>query len=193
LRIGVLAFQGAVSEHLRAVDEACGRGTAIPVRKAGQVPLCQGLVLPGGESTTIGRLLESTGVGREIQEAARSGVPIMATCAGLVLLSREIEGNLRVRQLGLMDITVSRNAFGPQRESFEADLDVVGFDRPYRAVFIRAPAVTHCGSGVERLAQWGRWVVAAREGNLLGLSFHPELTADMRFHELFLEMMEEAK
>lgn len=92
-----------------------------------------------------------------------------------------------------MDILVSRNAFGPQRESFEADLDVVGFDRPYRAAFIRAPAITRCGQGVERLAECGRWVVAAREGNLLGLSFHPELTADMRFHELFLEMMGEVK
>jgi 5'-phosphate synthase pdxT subunit len=114
----------------------------------------------------------------------------MATCAGLVLVSKEIEGDARVRPLGLMDIKVTRNAFGPQRESFEADLAVEGFDRPYRAVFIRAPAIARVGEGVVVLARAGGMAVAALQKNLLALAFHPELTEDIRFHQLFLKMLE---
>ena len=110
--------------------------------------------------------------------------------AGLVLISREIEGDNHVQPLGLMDIKISRNAFGPQRESFEADLDVEDMDRPYRAVFIRAPAVSEVGRDVQVLAKVGGLPVAVREKNLLGLAFHPELTDDMRFHQLFLKMLE---
>ena len=117
-------------------------------------------------------------------------MPILATCAGLVLISREIEGDNHVQPLGLMDIKISRNAFGPQRESFEADLDVEDMDRPYRAVFIRAPAVSEVGRDVQVLAKVGGLPVAVREKNLLGLAFHPELTDDMRFHQLFLKMLE---
>lgn len=191
LKIGVLALQGDVSEHVEAVKRALdGRGSVVEIRRPGVVPECDGLVIPGGESTTISRLMERSGIAEEIKQASASGVPIMATCAGLVLVSSAIEGDSRVRPLGLMDTTIGRNAFGPQRESFEADLHVQGFDRPYRAVFIRAPAIVDVGKEVEVLARVEEFIVAARQKNLLSLAFHPELTEDLRFHHIFLKMME---
>ncbi len=194
-RIGVLALQGDVSEHVSALQRAVQSvGKAIEVvevRKPGQMEMCQALALPGGESTTIRRQLDSSGLGEELKAAALSGKPILATCAGMVLVSSEIEGDKRVRPLGLMDIRINRNAFGPQRESFEADLDVKGLDRPYRAVFIRAPAIASIGSGVDVLARVDRSVVAARQKNLLALAFHPELTDDPRIHQMFLKMLED--
>jgi 5'-phosphate synthase pdxT subunit len=188
--VGVVAFQGDVSEHLLAMRQACSQAEVVPIRREGIIPKCRGIVLPGGESTTIGRLLESTKVGDEIKEAAACGIPVMATCAGLVLVSRDIDGDTRVKPLGLMDVSISRNAFGPQRESFEADLEVDGFERPYRAVFIRAPAISRIGAGVNPLAKVDQHVVAASEKNILGLAFHPEITGDLRFHQIFLRMME---
>jgi len=191
LRIGVIALQGDVSEHVQAMQKALqGRGEVLEVRKPGQIAQCDGLVLPGGESTTIFRQLESSGMTEELTRAAWSGVPILATCAGLVLVSREIDGFSKVKPLGLMDIKIGRNAFGPQRESFEADLKVEGFDLPYRAVFIRAPAIVDAGEDVQVLARVGEAVVAARQKRLLALAFHPELTGDMRFHQIFLKMLE---
>ena len=127
---------------------------------------------------------------KELKRAAQSGVPILATCAGLVLVSRTIEGDGKVRPLGLMDIKIGRNAFGSQRESFEADLEVLGLEQPYRAVFIRAPAIVEVGEGVQVLAKVGEAVVAARQKRILALAFHPELTCDMRFHQIFLKMLE---
>ncbi len=191
VQIGVVALQGDVSEHVFAMERALGgKGSVVEIRRAGIVPECDGLVLPGGESTTICRQLESSGVGEEIKQAASAGVPIMATCAGLVLVSKAIEGACKVRPLCLMDTKIGRNAFGPQRESFEADLAVNGFDRPYRAVFIRAPAIVDVGKDVHVLAKVKDFVVAARQKNLLCLAFHPELTDDLRFHRMFLKMME---
>jgi 5'-phosphate synthase pdxT subunit len=191
LRIGVIALQGDVTEHIHAMRIALqGKGEVLEVRKSGLIPGCDGLVLPGGESTAISRQLESSGMTEELKEAASSGVPILATCAGLVLVSREIEGDGRVEPLGLMDIRISRNAFGSQRESFEADLRVEGFKEPYRAVFIRAPAIAQAGKDVEVLARADDQIVAARQKNLLGLAFHPELTDDLRFHQIFLKMLE---
>lgn len=189
-RIGVLALQGDVSEHIDALQKTADRIEVLDIRKPGQMESCSALVLPGGESTTIVRQLNRSGLAGELKAAAASGKPILATCAGLVLISREIEGDNHVQPLGLMNISVSRNAFGPQRESFEADLDVMGMDRPYRAVFIRAPAVSRVGEDVQVLARVGSLAVAVRERNLLGLAFHPELTDDMRFHQLFLKMLE---
>jgi len=190
-RIGVIALQGDVSEHVQAMQRALqGKGEVLEVRKPGQIAQCDGLALPGGESTTICRQLESSGMTEELKRAAWSGVPILATCAGLVLVSREIEGVSKVKPLGLMDIKICRNAFGPQRESFEADLKVEGFDLPYRAVFIRAPAIVDVGESVQVLARVGEAVVAARQKRLLALAFHPELTGDMRFHQIFLKMLE---
>jgi 5'-phosphate synthase pdxT subunit len=192
-KIGVLALQGDVSEHVLALEKA-GKGKiqAILVRKSGQMEECAALVLPGGESTTICRQLERSGLTGELKALAISGKPILATCAGLVLISQEIMGNSDslVKPLGLMDIKISRNAFGPQKASFEADLQVKGLDRPYRAVFIRAPAVADVGPGVEVLACIGDVVVAARQKNLLALAFHPELTQDPRIHQIFLKMLE---
>ena len=167
-----------------------GKGEVLEIRRPGEILGCDGLVLPGGESTSISRQLEISGMAQELKAAARSGVPILATCAGLVLVSREIEGDAKVRPLGLMDIKIDRNAFGPQRESFEADLQVEGFDRPYRAVFIRAPAIVDVGEKVQVLARIGEVVVGARQDNLLALAFHPELTEDMRFHQIFQKMLE---
>lgn len=190
-RIGVLALQGDVSEHILALERAAaGKVQVVEVRKPGQIDECQALVLPGGESTAICRQLELSGLTEELRAAAFSGKPILATCAGLVLVSREIEGDSKVRPLGLMDIKISRNAFGPQRESFEADIQIKGLDRPYRAVFIRAPAIGAVGSAVEVLARVGDAVVAARQKNLLALAFHPELTEDTRVHQIFLKMLE---
>ncbi|MCX6668863.1 MAG: pyridoxal 5'-phosphate synthase glutaminase subunit PdxT [Methanothrix sp.] len=191
LCIGVIALQGDVSEHVLAMQRALqGRGEVLEVRRPGQMAQCDGLVLPGGESTTICRQLESSGMAEELQRAAWSGVPILATCAGLVLVSKRIEGDGKVRPLGLMDIKIGRNAFGSQRESFEADLEVQGLEQPYRAVFIRAPAIVEVGEGVQVLARVGEAVVAARQKSILALAFHPELTSDMRFHQIFLKMLE---
>ena len=194
-RIGVLALQGDVSEHIAALERAMrGQGEVVEIRKPGQMEECQGLVLPGGESTAIFRQLERSGLTEELKAAAVSGKPILATCAGLVLVSKEIEGDKgdgRVKPLGLMDIKISRNAFGPQRESFEADLEIEGLERPYRAVFIRAPAIAEVGNGVQVLARVGERVVAARQKNLLALAFHPELTDDSRVHQIFLKMLED--
>ncbi len=188
----MIGFQGAVSEHVSAMERAlAGRGSVVEVRRSGIVPDCDGLVLPGGESTTISRHLDRTGTGEEIKHAAGSGVPIMATCAGLVIISSEVERETRFEPLGLLDVKVKRNAFGSQRESFEADLDVAGFQSPYHAVFIRAPAITDRSDTVEVLAEVDGLAVAVREENLIGLAFHPELTTDLRFHDIFLDLVRE--
>jgi 5'-phosphate synthase pdxT subunit len=190
----VVAFQGDVSEHVHAMERALGgEGSVVEVRRRGIVPDCDGIVLPGGESTTISRHLARTGVGEEIRAAAKSGVPVMATCAGLIVISKEIVEETRFEPLGLLDVRVARNAFGSQRESFEADLDVLGFNSPYRAVFIRAPAIVGWHDDVDVLARIEDMAVAVREGNLMGLAFHPELTDDLRFHEIFLDMIKEVR
>jgi 5'-phosphate synthase pdxT subunit len=190
-RIGVLALQGDVSEHILALERSAPGLDVAAVRRPGQIEKCQALVIPGGESTTIRRQMDGSGITRELVAAARSGMPVLATCAGMVLICREIVGEGRFRPLELMDIAVSRNAFGPQRESFEADLDFKGLERAYRAVFIRAPLIVAAGKGVEVLARLDEGAVAARQKNLLALAFHPELTDDSRIHRIFLNMLEE--
>jgi len=190
VKVGVIGLQGDVSEHVKAMESALGeKGSVVLIRRAGIIPDCDGLVLPGGESTTLSRQLTATGIDREIAQVSDAGIPVLATCAGLVLVSGQIEGNGKVQPLGLMDTTIGRNVFGSQKESFEADLNVEGFDRPYRAVFIRAPAIVSIGRAVRVLAKIGKNGVAAQQKNLLGLSFHPELTDDQRFHWYFLDMM----
>jgi pyridoxal 5'-phosphate synthase pdxT subunit len=189
VKIGVIAIQGDVSEHVLAMERALeGRGSVVEIHRSGQVPECDGLVIPGGESTAISRQLSNSGIDQEIISAAMAGKPIMATCAGLVLVSKEIEGDKMVKPLGLMDAKVGRNVFGSQRESFESDLEIKGFDQPYRAVFIRAPAIMSVGDGVEVLARVDESIVAARQGNILCLAFHPELTDDLRVHRAFLDL-----
>ncbi len=190
LKIGILGLQGDVSEHALAMKRALdGLGDIAIVRQTGVVPNCDGLVIPGGEGTNLSRLMARSGIGEEIKRAASSGMPIMATCAGLVLVSSSILGDTKVRSLGLRDTTIGRNVFGSQKDSFEADLDVRGFDSPYRAEFIRAPAIIDIGDQVQVLAKVDENIVAARQKNVLALAFHPELTEDLRFHRLFLSMI----
>lgn len=190
LRIGVLGLQGDVSEHVRAMQRALGgRGEVALVRSAAIIPDCDGLAIPGGESTTLSKLIAGSGIDNEIKKAAAAGSPILATCAGLVLVSGKIQGDARVKSLGLTDTTIGRNIFGTQKDSFEADLDVLGFDRPYHAVFIRAPAIVEVGDQVQVLARVDENIVAARQKNVLSLAFHPELTDDLRIHQLFLDMI----
>ena len=186
---GVIAVQGDVSEHAEAVVRAGERhGLAVEIhtiRKRGTVPECDVLLIPGGESTTISRLVHREGIAEEIAAHVSAGRPVLATCAGLILLSRD-SGDDRVETLGLLDVTVERNAFGRQRDSFEASLSVTGLDDPFPAVFIRAPAIASVGDDVETLATWDDRPVAVRQQNIVGTAFHPELYPDTRLHDLAL-------
>ncbi len=188
MAVGVLALQGAVREHLHAFAKLGVE--ALPVRTPEEVAAVEGLVLPGGESTTIGKLMVRYGLRAPILALAASGRPLWGTCAGMILMAQHIEGGIQDQpRLGVLDITVQRNAFGRQVESFEADIPVAGVEGgPVRAVFIRAPIIRSVGPEVEVLATHAGQVVAARRGNLLVLSFHPELTSDLRMHEYFLAM-----
>ena len=187
-RVGVLAIQGDVAAHARALALAGAEAAEVRVEKdlGGLVAL----VIPGGESTTIGKLLVSYGLLEPLRDLVQSGFPIYGTCAGTILLAKDI-GGLDQPLLATMDLVVKRNAFGRQLQSFETDLAVAGLpDGPFRAVFIRAPAITSAGPGVDVLATLPDGViVAARQGNLLVSCFHPELTGDDRFHRAFLEQV----
>jgi 5'-phosphate synthase pdxT subunit len=189
MRIGVLALQGAVAEHIRSIELAGGQGVAI--KKTEQLADIDGLIIPGGESTTIGKLMRKYGFVEAIREYAGKGKPVFGTCAGLIVLAERLEG-AEEPHLSLMDMTVARNAFGRQRESFETDLDVKGIDTPLRAVFIRAPLIKQVSDKVEVLSMYKGEIVTARQGNLLASSYHPELTDDYRLHELFIGMAQEA-
>jgi len=188
LVVGVVALQGAVREHLEALRRLGVE--AITVRTPEEVEAAEALILPGGESTTIGKLMARYGLVEPIQRLAASGRPLLGTCAGMILMAKRIEGGLADQpRLGVMDITVARNAFGRQVDSFEADLEFAGVNGgPARAVFIRAPIIQSVGPEVEVLARHGDRIVAARQGRLLALSFHPELTDDTRVHAFFLSM-----
>ncbi len=190
ITIGVLALQGDFEAHQRML-ERLGIGTR-PVRSADELEMLHGLILPGGESTTIGKLIARHGLEDPIRERAHAGLPMFGTCAGLILLANEIEGSDQLR-LGLMDIRVSRNAFGRQVDSFEADIAAPEMgEQPVRGVFIRAPYVTRCGAGVEVLAEFEGKTVAVRQKHILGTAFHPELTEDTRVHAYFLKMIGES-
>jgi 5'-phosphate synthase pdxT subunit len=184
---GVVAVQGDVAEHAAAIRRAAAaRGreaTVREVRDAGIVPDCDVLLLPGGESTAISRLLAREGIDAEIDAHVAAGKPVLATCAGLIVASRDANDD-RVATLDLLDVTVERNAFGRQRDSFEAPLDVSGLAEPFPAVFIRAPAVSDVGETVQVLATWEDRPVAVRQGPVVGTAFHPELTGDARIHDL---------
>ncbi|GIO35057.1 MULTISPECIES: pyridoxal 5'-phosphate synthase glutaminase subunit PdxT [Paenibacillus] len=186
MKIGVLALQGAVAEHIRSIELAGAEGVAI--KKTEELQDIQGLIIPGGESTTIGKLMRKYDFIDAIREFSAAGKPIFGTCAGLIVLAKTIEGQEEAH-LGLMDITVARNAFGRQRESFETDLDVKGIDEPIRAVFIRAPLIRSVGDQVDVLSSYNEEIVAARQGHLLASSFHPELTDDYRLHQYFVDMV----
>lgn len=192
-RIGVLALQGDVREHVAAL--ATVGADATRVRRAVELDHVDALVVPGGESTTIGKLLVTFDLLEPLQKRVRDGMPVFGSCAGMILLAdRVLDGTADQIGVGGLDITVRRNAFGRQVESFEGDLDFSGLDAPVHAVFIRAPWVEDVGPGVEVLArvndgQAAGKVVAVRQGSLLATSFHPELTADLRIHEMFVSMV----
>lgn len=183
----MLALQGDVREHLTAL-RGCGAG-ADPVRTAAELERVDALVLPGGESTTMSRLLHVFGLEAPLRERLAAGMPTLSTCAGLILLSREVlDGRPDQLALGVLDVSVRRNGYGRQVESFEADLSVAPLGvSPFRAVFIRAPLIESVGPGVEVIASFGDNPVAIAQGPHLGLCFHPEMTEDPRLHELFLE------
>ncbi|WP_126688167.1 pyridoxal 5'-phosphate synthase glutaminase subunit PdxT [Nocardioides ferulae] len=191
--IGVLALQGDVREHLQALT---GLGVrALPVRRPTELDACDGLVLPGGESTTIAKLARTFGMFEPLRERLASGMPAFGTCAGLILLADRVEDAAAGQEtFGGIDVTVRRNAFGRQVDSFEDDLDFAGLDDPVHAVFIRAPWVEKAGNDVEVLARVGHGpatgrIVAVRQGPLMATSFHPEVGGDTRVHERFVDLV----
>jgi len=189
MKIGVLALQGAFREHVQMLR---GMGVdAVEVRLPGEVRACDGLIIPGGESTTIGKLARAYDLIEPIRAMAAAGKPVWGTCAGMILLANDI--GPEAPHVGVLDLKVKRNAFGRQLDSFEVDLAIRGAPQlagaPFHAVFIRAPLVESAGAGVDVLARLADGtIVAARQGNLLATSFHPELTDDTRFHQLFLAL-----
>ncbi|HNX16813.1 MAG TPA: pyridoxal 5'-phosphate synthase glutaminase subunit PdxT [Methanoregula sp.] len=190
VKVGVLALQGDVSEHIDAFSAAllrrgCAKeSSVVEVRSPTDLSGCAALALPGGESTTISRLIDKNGLYEPIRDFPGG---IFATCAGMVLMATDA-GDSRVHTLNLIDMKVDRNAFGRQKESFEADIPITGLDGgPFHAVFIRAPVVTTAGSGVDVLATLDQGFVAVEKGRYIALAFHPELGGDLRLHELFLK------
>jgi 5'-phosphate synthase pdxT subunit len=181
--VGVLAIQGDFDKHAAAFAR-CGSPVSL-VRTVEELAGVDRLAIPGGESTTVGKLLERFGLGDAIKERVAAGMPVWGTCMGMILLAKEVEGYEQYR-LGVLDVTVRRNAFGAQIHSFEDEVCVKGFDQPVTGVFIRAPIVVRSGPGVELLAEYEGATVAVRQGRLLATSFHPELTDDARMHEWFL-------
>ena len=188
MRIGVLALQGAFAEHLTILRNL--EVDTTPVRLPHQLVGLDGLIIPGGESTSITKLMLSYDLMREIGNLAKNGLPILGTCAGMIVLAKELLDD-SIQPLGVMDIKVSRNAFGRQRESFETELSIpVLGEKPFPGVFIRAPLIEQVNSGVEILARLADdTVVAARQGKLLACAFHPELTGDLRLHKYFLNIV----
>jgi len=188
LKIGVLALQGDVREHVRAL--AADDVEAFGVRRASELDGLDGLVLPGGESTTIAKLARHFEILEPLRERIRRGLPTFGTCAGMILLAdRIVDGTADQETIGGLDVTVRRNAFGRQVDSFEADLDMVGVDGPVHAVFIRAPWVESVGDGVDVLARVGEHPVAIRQGHLMATSFHPEIDGDGRVHGAFVDLV----
>ncbi|SEH16897.1 5'-phosphate synthase pdxT subunit [Natronorubrum sediminis] len=189
LTAGVVAVQGDVEEHAAAIERAVsahGREVTVhEIRESGLVPECDLLAMPGGESTTISRFVQSEGIAPELRDHVGANKPLFVTCAGLIVASSDANDD-RVEELDLVDVTIERNAFGRQKDSFEAPLAVDGLadDEPYPAVFIRAPAIDDVGETVEVLASWNGRPVAVRDGPVVGTAFHPELTLDSRIHEL---------
>lgn len=188
MKIGVLSVQGAVSEHLAHLTDC--EVEAVAVKSIETLNTVNGLIIPGGESTTIGKLIEIFGLADSIRERSAEGsLAVFGTCAGMVLMAKEISDGIEGQpRLGLMDIKVKRNAFGRQRESFETEIDFDTFGHPLVGVFIRAPVIEEVAADVKVLAKMPEGVIAASQGNLLTTSFHPELTEDLRVHQYFVKM-----
>ncbi|PFN74924.1 pyridoxal 5'-phosphate synthase glutaminase subunit PdxT [Bacillus sp. AFS076308] len=189
-KIGVLALQGAVREHIKSL-EACGV-EAVAVKRKQELEDLDGLILPGGESTAMRRLIDKYDFMDALKEFARAGKPMFGTCAGLILLAKELVG-YDESHIGVMNIKVERNSFGRQVDSFEADLTIKDVADSFPAVFIRAPHIVEAGENVEILSKHNDRIVAAREGQYLGCSFHPELTENHAITAYFVEMVKEAK
>ncbi|WP_181350776.1 pyridoxal 5'-phosphate synthase glutaminase subunit PdxT [Thalassobacillus sp. CUG 92003] len=190
MKIGVLGLQGAVREHIRSIEASGAEG--IIVKKTAQLEQIDGLIIPGGESTTMRRLINKYEFLEPLRQFGKQGKPIFGTCAGLILLATEIAETTDVH-LGSMDMKVVRNAFGRQRESFEADLAIKGVSDAYNAVFIRAPYIAEVGAQTEILAEHQGKIVAAKQGHYLACAFHPELTDDHQLTDHFVKMVEASK
>ena len=190
-RVGVLAYQGDVREHLAAL-EAVG-AVPVEVRRLEELDAVDGLIVPGGESTVIGKLATRYGLLEPLRERAAAGLPVLGTCAGMIFLAREVEGPPQ-DLLGVLDVRVRRNAFGRQVASFEAEVDVKGVDGgPVAGAFIRAPWVADAGPEVDVLAEVEGKVVAVRQGNLLATAFHPELSGEVRLHHWLVDLIAERR
>jgi 5'-phosphate synthase pdxT subunit len=189
ITIGVLAVQGAVEPHTKMLERLGVE--AIAIRFPEEIDKIDGLIIPGGESTTVGKLMARYGIDKKIIDRAKAGMPIMGTCTGMILLAKDIVGSSQQR-LGLMNCTVLRNAFGRQVDSFEANLKIeqIG-EQEFRAVFIRAPYAVSTGENVKILATCEGNAVLIKQGNLLGCAFHPELTDDTRVHEYFVQLVKD--
>lgn len=193
VKIGVISVQGDVSEHISAMERAMEiygfDGSVVAVRRLKDIEGSDAVVIPGGESTTISRIMKIEGL-RDwiVKRDEENQIPIMGTCAGCVILAKKVDSG-EVDGLELMDMEVKRNAFGRQRESFETMVEVVGFEKPFHAVFIRAPIIEKVWGNCKAIAKFENKIVGALQGKKLALSFHPELTEDFRFHKMFLEMI----
>lgn len=190
ITIGVLGLQGAVREHVQSIEASGAR--AVVVKKVEQLAELDGLILPGGESTAMRRLIDKYGFMEPLRQFAQEGKPMFGTCAGMILLAKNLVG-YEEAHIGVMDITVERNAFGRQRESFEAPLSIKGVGENFMGVFIRAPYVVSVEEHADVLATHGDRIVAVQQGPFLAASFHPELTDDHRITAYFVKMVEEAK
>ncbi len=189
-RIGILSLQGSFSEHVQSVQRVGAAATEI--RLPSEIAGVDGLIIPGGESTTILKLIDEYGVREPLRKAIMAGLPVLGTCAGVICLANRISSHV-MKPLSVLDISVSRNSFGRQVDSFEEDLQIEDLPGPaFRGVFIRAPVIESCGDGVRVLARLADGtVVACQNGHVLATCFHPEFVDDVRFHELFLHLVEQ--
>ncbi|MGD2106051.1 MAG: pyridoxal 5'-phosphate synthase glutaminase subunit PdxT [Nitrosopumilaceae archaeon] len=202
LNIGVLAIQGDVQENIlstkKALEELNLDGNVIDVKTAQEIDSLDGLIIPGGESTTIGQLSLVNSSLKEMKEKIEKGMPVLGICAGMILLSKTVDdrivGKTNQPLLDLLDVKLERNSFGRQRESFEADVSMDSINIPkFRGVFIRAPSVSDAGSDVQVLSKFNEKIIAVKKGNIIGTSFHPELTRDVSLHKYFVNLIQESK
>ncbi|EGP94342.1 pyridoxal 5'-phosphate synthase glutaminase subunit PdxT [Nitrosarchaeum koreense] len=202
LTVGVLAIQGDVHENItstqRAIKELGVEGSVISVKTSEEISKLDGLIIPGGESTTIGQLSLVNSLLKIIKEKIEQGMPVLGICAGMIMLSKtandRVVGKTDQPLLDLLDINLERNSFGRQKESFEANISMNSINIPkFNGVFIRAPSVSDTGSGVEVLAKFNEKIIAVKKGNMLGVSFHPELTEDVSLHKYFINLIKKSR